>query len=599
MAIQTKTFSVGDFAWQSWSNSYVLDLIITEVSTDIAANTSQVSYTLQLRSGANNKFAAYLGAIVQFNGNQIAGNASIGCDDYYNHTYTLLTGTTTVSHESDGTAVLNVRGEIWVSASASTWSPPKMEVTGSITLTQIPRVSSPTVSPGTVAVPGGVLTIRTNRKSNSFTHTLRYGFGNKSGIIATDVGDSVEWEVPESLANQIQETNTGVGTIECQTYAGGTRIGKDNVNFSVIVPQNDTTRPQLNPTATLINGFNGMYIQGKSRVKVQVNPTAWYSSIDSCGAAVEGLWYSGYEFTSEVLLRSGEQAINCSATDKRGYSNAKNISITVQAYGKPAVADVTCCRCDAEGNPDIYGRKILLKARRSWYSLGGKNLCLLRYRIRQENGAWSGYTTLLERGGSDNSVELILQEEAEPKFSYQVELSAADDLGETGVRLQTISTANTPLHLGKGGRNLGLGRYCDYSREDAIDVGWPMYMDSNRILKLPAPQEGDEAANKSYVDGRSLQEYQAVTNDDTDYVSIALPERSAKRLLGVFSALGTNGANSNMLPEVFVLETGWQPENFRVTTIRGGALTVSYLDGVYRFGLPGHGWVRLWLKVLG
>lgn len=598
MALQTKTFSAGDFAYQSWSRSYVLDLIVTEVSTDIAANTSQVSYTLQLRSGDNNRFAGYLGALVQFNASQIAGNASIGCDAYYNHTYTLLSGSTSVTHASDGTATLSVRGEIW-QAQANSYAPPKMEVSGSITLTQIPRVSSPTVSPSPVTVPGGKLTIKTNRKSDAFIHTLSYRFGNLSGTIATGVGDSYEWTVPDNLASQIPGTDSGHGTINCATYSGSTPIGSDSEGFTVTIPNNGTTRPKLDPTATAVDGFAGMYIQGKSRVKVKLNPSAWYSSISSSGSTVEGLWYVGTEFTSELLIRSGDQTISCTATDQRGFSNTENILITVQEYRKPATADVTCCRCDAEGNPDIYGRNILLKARRSWYSLGGKNLCLLRYRIRQENGIWSEYTPLLEREDDQDTVSRVLQEEAEPKYAYQVELSAVDDLGEIGVQIRPIGTANTPLHLGRGGRNLGLGRYCDYSREDAIDMGWPMFTDGNRITELPAPIEGTDAANKGYVDGRSLQEYTAQTNDGTDYVSVALPERSVKRYLGVFSALGTNGANSNMSPEVFVLETGWHPEDFRVTTVKGGSLSVEYVEGVYRFGSAGHGWVRLWLKELG
>ena len=492
MALLTKTFSLGSFAWKDpVSNGYILDLIITENSTDIAANTSNISYVLQLRSGSNNRFAGYLGASVTIGGTEVERATSIGLDAYYNHTYTLLSDNRTVKHNNDGSLTLAVKANIW-QAVPNSYAPPSMEVSGSIELTQIPRVSMPTASPSPVAV-GSTLTIRTNRKSDAFTHTLRYTFDNAAGLIAEGVKDTYQWPVPEELAAQIPDAVTGWGKIKCTTYHNGTELGTDETDLVITVPQNDTTRPKLAPVLQPVNTglpeqFSGVYIQGKSKLQATLNAKAWHSRIDSQSLHLQGLTYSGEDpICSEVLILSGTYEVICDAADARGYTGNSTTQITVLPYKKPAVAacsgliEVICCRSDAEGNPSRKGTRLLLKARRSWHSLNGLNSCTLRYRIRESNGIWSdNWNILLEDDAATNEVSRVLEDELlDTKQTYQVQLSVVDTIGEESVLTMPIGTANTPLHLGRGGRNVGIGRYCNYEHQDAIDIGWDMFLDQS------------------------------------------------------------------------------------------------------------------------
>lgn len=491
MALQTQTFSLGSFEWKNpVSNAYILDLIITEESTDISANTSQISYVLQLRSGANNRFAGYLGASVVLGGTESARDTSIGIDAYYNHTYRLLSGNTTVGHNDDGSLELNVKANIWQAVSNS-FAPPSMELTGTMTLTEIPRTSVPTAMPSPVAV-GGSLIIRTNRKSDVFTHSLSYTFGQATAQIAEDVADSFEWTIPEELAAQIPNAATGWGKILCTTFNGADEIGSAETDFVVTIPQNDTTRPGLQPELQPVNTglpdtFAGMYIQGKSKLQVALNAYAWYSDIVSQSVQVQGLTFSGEDpIQSSLLLQPGTCDVVCKATDGRGYTGNSTAQITVMAYRKPSVtacsglSNVICCRSDAEGNPNKKGTRILLKARRAWYDLSGNNKCTLRYRLREEGGAWpTQWQTLLAATDTTNEVQTVLADVLSTKLTYQIQLSALDTLGEEGVLTMPIGTANTPLHLGRGGKNIGLGRYCNYDHENAVDVGWDMFLDGH------------------------------------------------------------------------------------------------------------------------
>ena len=511
MALQTKTFSTGSFAHGGSSNpgvskGYVLDLILAEESVDVVANTSLVSYKLQLRSGSNNRFAGYLGASVSIGGNEVERATSIGLDAYYNHTYILLSDSITVKHDNDGSLKLAVKANIW-QASENSYAPPSMEVSGSLELTQIPRVSIPTASPSPVAA-GGMLTIRTNRKSDAFTHMLRYTFGNASGLIAEGVEDTYQWPVPEELAAQIPADTTGWGKIQCTTYHKGAALGTDETDLVVTVPQNETTRPKLEPVLQPVNNglpeqFSGLYIQGKSKLQVSLNAQAWYSTIASQSLQVQGASFSGADpICSELLLLSGTYDVTCGAVDEREYAGSSTAQITVLAYKKPAVVacggleDVICCRCDAEGNPTRKGTRLLLKARRSWHSLTGLNSCTLRYRIREGGGAWSDdWKILLAADAAADEVSMVLPDELlSTKLTYQVQLSAVDTLGEEGVLPVSIGTANTPLHLGRGGRNVGIGRYCNYEHQDAVDIGWDIFLDQsiNGMYLDTCPVNGTE-----------------------------------------------------------------------------------------------------------
>ena len=492
MALQTKKFSLGSFEWKNpVSNAYILDLIITEESTDISANTSQISYVLQLRSGANNRFAGYLGASVVLGGTESARDTSIGIDAYYNHTYRLLSGNTTVGHNDDGSLELNVKANIWQAVSNS-YAPPSMEVSGSVVLTQIPRVSVPSASPSPVAV-GNTLTIRTNRKSDAFTHTLRYTFGNAAGLIDEGVKDTYQWSVPEELAAQIPDAVTGWGKIQCTTYHNGTELGTDETDLVITVPQNDISRPKLAPVLQPVNTglseqFSGIYIQGRSKLQVTLNAQTWYSRIASQYLQVQGATFFGEDpLCSNALSLSGTYEVTCSVVDARGYSGSSTEQVTVLPYKKPAVAacsglsDVICCRSDTEGNPSRKGTRLLLKARRSWHSLNGLNSCTLRYRIREGNGVWpDNWKILLADGAATNEVSRVLEDELlSTKLTYQVQISAVDTVGEESVLTMPIGTANIPLHLGRGGRNVGIGRYCNYDHENAVDVGWDMFLDGH------------------------------------------------------------------------------------------------------------------------
>ena len=148
MALQTQTFSTGDYAWHSWSNAYVISLTLTEESTDVATNTSLVSYLFTISNTSNNRFwsngynwdisiGGHTIPIRQFNFDLTANYT----------TQTIASGQLTVVHNADGTldmpysvSIPNVQN--WVS-----YGPPAMAMSGVWVLTPIPRQATITAAP--------------------------------------------------------------------------------------------------------------------------------------------------------------------------------------------------------------------------------------------------------------------------------------------------------------------------------------------------------------------------------------------------------------------------------------------------------------------
>lgn len=110
------------------------------------------------------------------------------------------------------------------------------EITVSITATlpMIASASVPTLSASSVVM-GNTVTITTNRQSTALTHDLTYSFSGSTGTIATGVGDSYIWTVPD-LVSKIPNQASGTCTITCKTKSGSTVIGTKTVTLTLTIP---------------------------------------------------------------------------------------------------------------------------------------------------------------------------------------------------------------------------------------------------------------------------------------------------------------------------------------------------------------------------
>lgn len=205
---------------------------------------------------------------------------------FENETITETNSEQYVYHNADGTKSINLNAyvgnsyhgfNIYFSNASSTYPDGQART---IKLPTIPRASQPSciTYPTTTEDIGNIgdtILIHMNRKSTSFTHTVKYTFGNLKNVqIATGVTDNCEWTIPDSFYAQIPNSNVGSGSIKVDTYNGNTYIGTKTVAFKCNVTDSNPEFDDFDYEeieTTSLTGSTGKFIKGYSDVKITIS----------------------------------------------------------------------------------------------------------------------------------------------------------------------------------------------------------------------------------------------------------------------------------------------------------------------------------------
>ena len=329
--------------FSSSSGSLYLNVYVEQGSQSITANTSTVNWKMTVsRTGSYYTYNNQGDSTLSLNLDGRSVHSSNPTWHTSGEEYTLASGSSTISHNADGTKTLPIscafnpnnglHGTITVSASLS--------------LTTIPRSSSVSVSAGVI---GSAVTININRQSSSFKHTVRYVWAGKSGTIATNVDTSTSWTIPLDFANDIPNSASGTGTIYVDTYSGSTKTGTQSTTLTASVPAN--VKPTF--TGVSLSDLNGAaqnlipkadtFIQVISNIKVGFN-----SAVGSYGSSITGYYaeiIGKNQSTNSnggslgIMNYHGTIKIRASVSDSRGrWSDTREVSVTVLEYFAPALS---------------------------------------------------------------------------------------------------------------------------------------------------------------------------------------------------------------------------------------------------------------------
>ena len=386
MALQTKTFQS-----DTTSNQFYLQLTLTENSTSQTNNTSSISYTLKLYSGGWDFSLYRIGHSIKLAEKTVSSVERANANQYSigrNSSITIASGTTTISHNSDGSKNMSVAFSI--DMVKDSWTPGAISVSGkSMALTTIPRAS--TVSCSTANI-GSNATITINRASSSFTHTLSYTFGSLDGTIVTKTSNtSVAWTIPTSFYAIIPNSKSGTGTITCDTYNGSTKIGTKTCTFTATVNES-YSRPTLSPTVVdnnsttiALTGDNTKFIKYYSNAAVTTgakarNSATLASQKITCGS-------KSISSASGTINAVESGSFKFIATDSRGYTTSRIVIKTLINYVK-----LTCSmNASAASTSGVAELKI---SGNYWDGNFGatNNTLTVQYRYKEQNGTYSDWT---------------------------------------------------------------------------------------------------------------------------------------------------------------------------------------------------------------
>ena len=441
----------------------------------IANNTSTVTWAMKLVSTSSGRIdsSASKSWSVTVNGTKYSGTNTVGISN--NSTKTLASGSTTIKHNDDGTKSFNYSFSQEFGITFSGSSIGTISGSGSGTLNTIARASQPSCvtwpeHTQNVGEFGDEISIHMNRKSSSFTHTVRYQFGSQSGTIATGVGTGTTWVIPLTLMNLIPNATKGSGTIYVDTYNGSTKVGTKSCGFTATVPS--SVKPTCTVSVTDSTGYSSTYgspVKGLSKFKVTVTPTlAYKSAIKAYSTTANGSKYTSASFTTGVLSASGTLKVSATVTDNRGRSGSASKNVAVLDYTPPSISKLTVGRCNSNGTANEQGDHVKVTFSAAVTALNNKNKAT--YKVRYKKSADSTFTEVTITAIQDTYAvtNRTYTFAADTGSSYDVEVSVVDNHA-TATRTTSASTAFTLMHWNTDGTGMGIGKVSEKS--NTLEVG--------------------------------------------------------------------------------------------------------------------------------
>lgn len=229
-------------------------------------------------------------------------------------------------HNTDGSKTLSVTGSFTTKSTYISGG----SIRFTIPLPTIPRASTVGATDGLI---GQVAMIAIGAKSNRYTHTLAFSFGNLSGFLDADgqitdlacklPGTAVAFPLPESFYEQIPNALTGVCTLTCTTYQGDTVIGqpqtgKFTVSAANAKPQVSGTVEDICPVTLALTGDASRFIRYHStahcllQASAQKSATVAQTSINAI--TTDSLDILGFDGASPVFAVKDSRGLTASYT---------------------------------------------------------------------------------------------------------------------------------------------------------------------------------------------------------------------------------------------------------------------------------------------
>lgn len=453
------------------SNSYKLELNLTQKSQSIEGNYSQVGWELFLISGGY--YFSDHGAVsnVTINGTKVltfSGKFGIG----QNAKVKVGSGSIRVNHNSDGIKNFSFTADFMVNTIESYTMQSKLTVSGSMGLSTIPRASKATTLNGSTI--GQQMALVIERKSADFTHTVQYSFNSGENWLSAGTGVTNNVVFTPDIANCSYFPNSASGQmlVKVITYKGSSTIGETKSTYTVKVPES------LIPTFTLtfteanakVKEKVGAYVQGQSNVKIDISEASslYGATIKSYKIEFDEATGTASTFT-KTPFKSGELSIKASVTDTRGRTATKSLPISVMPYKRPSINKASFERANSDGSINPLGSYLAVEIEASVSSLVveglEKNSLTTKIKAkRKDELSFLDKAETLEEGITFKGQKVVSG--IDTNFSYVFSLEVEDIFGAS-ISIGTVPTGEVTMHWHR--KSLSIGKILE-SLDFNLDV---------------------------------------------------------------------------------------------------------------------------------
>ena len=472
------------------SNEYINAKIEWYSVANKTANTSTVTAALYYTRN-NTGYTTYgTGTFsIIINGQKTSATKSVTISEF--GWTKVVEATVTVAHNSDGSKSITISALGGIPDTSLTIS----SVIGTANLDTIPRAS--TITSALNATLGENCSVTWTPLSSGFTYKLNFsigGWSHTTGVIKpnkTSAYTYTGYTLPLDVAKQLPNATNGNMNVILATYSdqdGKVQVGSNaTATITITVPNNESTQPtvsmSLSPSNNLSSPYNGLYLQGYSRVKATLGfGTKYDATVESSNITVNGNTYAS-PYESEIFSQAGKVSVKATVKDSRGYYGTNYIEIDVIPYSKPYVRaksgenSIVVARCNSSAELTDSGKYLKIKAKAVYSKVISNgvqnNYGKIKFRYRKEGGAYSSWQTILDCK-ADNSDEVItpplLNGALDISSNYQVQIIASDDLNDSDPITIAVPSDEVYMDRPAGGKSMGLGGYS--SGIGNLDIYW-------------------------------------------------------------------------------------------------------------------------------
>lgn len=475
----------------AYGNHLKLEVLAGIVSQSVTGNSSVVRLWCNL---ITDSYASLynIGAPLTIYVNGGSGIAQTNININTNSKITLWQQEYTITHNGDGSKTVNLGlkldiNQIGYGTAEYRWD---------YVLTKIPRASQISTSAGVL---GSAMALNIDRKSSSFTHTIRYNWQGSTGTVGVGIETSTSYTPPLTFANNIPNSTSGTITFYCDTYSGSTLVGTSQTTATLTVPSSVVPTIgglTLEETATAMNGISTSteFAQILSRVKAIVTGASgvYGSTIKSYSITVvdQNLTLNENGGVFDYFKNNGTFIIRATVTDSRGRTSAnKDVTINVREYFSP-VGGLSVVRSGTNKDKLTVTRN----AKVAPLNIDGvnKNTLSIQFKYAQRGSSTWTNSTGNANENLTSTFELVnsqasLVETFSTTKSYDLIMVVSDKFLSSEVKV-SVGTVTIPYAVTK----------------DAFGIG-----------KAPEIVNSVDSAYQYYYNGNPIQHYKLTNNDGT------------------------------------------------------------------------------------
>ena len=394
--------------------------------------------------------------------------------------------TVTVPHNSDGTKSITIKANMEFNGTYGGTYISDLTASKTVTLDTIPRASSFSV-PSSINT-GSSLSITIAPSSSLFKHKVAFEIDgetkNTSDFIATGT-TSYSYTIPHSW---LPSSTSKTMKVYLYTYtSNGDYIAYTNKNITVNVPS--TIKPTVSSlTSTIVDGLNGKYVQGKSKVTLTATASAGSgSSISSYifkGANISGSSssYTGTSNTqtSSAIQTSGTIQYEVAAKDTRGrVSDYQSVSINVFAYAAPQITSISAQRCLQDGTVSNDGTYAKVTVKTSYSPVDGANTRTVK--LYNSKDSYIAATTVLNTTDTDTTYIGAYGGTFDTSTNYVIK-AVIQDAYNTHNLSADLKVSERTINIAKNGNGVAIGGMSTVdasSSSGLFEVDWDTNINSN------------------------------------------------------------------------------------------------------------------------